>query len=134
MNKIGKGLKAFASGFKKEKNFEYEISELERKIQAQKVNHILHFLLSIVTAGLWVIVWILVTISASIERNRLNGLLKKMYIEKEQQESKDIKNTNNTSDASISIPDQLIKLSNLLEKGHITEEEFASQKAKILNN
>ena len=134
MNKIGKGLKAFASGFKKEKSFEYEISELERKIQAQKVNHILHFLLSIVTAGLWVIVWILVTISASIERNRLNGLLKKMYIEKEQQESKDIKNTNNTSDASISIPDQLIKLSNLLEKGHITEEEFASQKAKILNN
>ena len=30
--------------------------------------------------------------------------------------------------------EKLIKLAELLEKGHITEEEFASQKAKILNN
>jgi len=37
------------------------------KRQAQKTSHILHLLLSIITAGLWIPIWILVAISNSIE-------------------------------------------------------------------
>lgn len=38
----------------------------------QKTSHTLHLLLSLITLGLWVPVWILVTISHSIERGRID--------------------------------------------------------------
>jgi len=120
--------------FKKERNIEYEIADIERKIKGQKVNHILHFLLSIVTAGIWIIVWILITISASIERSRLEGLLKKAYNDRDKEKKQNIQKDDSGTNTSTTIADQLTKLSELLEKGHITEEEFAVQKGKILNN
>ena len=46
------------------------------KIQRAKTNHILHLLLTFVTAGAWMFIWILVAISNSLERSRLERLLK----------------------------------------------------------
>jgi len=45
--------------------------------KAQKVNHILHLLLSIITAGAWVIVWILLVINAALKINCIDDKLKK---------------------------------------------------------
>lgn len=41
--------------------------------------------------------------------------------------------TKETIVAKISTADELVKLSGLLEKGHITQEEFNAEKAKILS-
>ena len=60
-------------------NHQYEIAKTTAAIQNQKVSHILHLILSIITCGLWVVVWLLVTLSASIERSRLNKKLEWLY-------------------------------------------------------
>jgi hypothetical protein len=56
----------------------YQIEETRQLIQAQKVSHVLHLILSIITCGLWLIIWVLVTVSASVERGRLNRKMKAM--------------------------------------------------------
>ena len=43
-----------------------------------KTSHILHLLLCIPTAGLWVFIWILCALSNSIERRRIDRQLAKM--------------------------------------------------------
>jgi hypothetical protein len=51
--------------------------QLQRKMMIEiltkkhKTSHILHLLLSVVTGGLWVPVWILVTVSDAIERGKV---------------------------------------------------------------
>lgn len=40
--------------------------------------HLLHLVLSVITAGLWVPVWILVTLSHSIERRKIDRKLRKV--------------------------------------------------------
>lgn len=42
----------------------------------KKTSHILHLLLSIVTAGLWVIVWVIVAISNSMENSNIDTKIK----------------------------------------------------------
>lgn len=34
----------------------------QRKVEREKINHILHLLLSILTAGLWLIIWLGVSV------------------------------------------------------------------------
>ena len=58
--------------------FEIEVTKLA--IQDQKVSHILHLILSVITMGLWVVIWLIVTASASMERNRLKTQLKRLMI------------------------------------------------------
>ena len=121
---------------------EFEITNLKTKIASTKVNHILHLLLCIPTAGFWVIAWILITISVSSERNDYEKSLKDFYRMKN--EVLNIKEKNNRikdkEDASEQFKDtqnmdnteKLIKLSEMLEKGLLTEEEFKQQKEKLL--
>ena len=65
---------------------EFEISNLQTKIASTKVNHVLHLLLCIPTAGIWIIIWILTTISVSMEKSGYERDLKKLYQEKEKYE------------------------------------------------
>ena len=58
---------------------EYEITTLKSKVASTKVNHILHLLLSIITAGLWIIIWILVSIFAASDRRGYEKELKEFY-------------------------------------------------------
>jgi hypothetical protein len=46
------------------------------KREDQKTSHVLHLLLSLITFGLWVPVWILVAVSHRIERARLDGMIR----------------------------------------------------------
>jgi len=43
----------------------------------KKTSHVLHLLLSVVTAGLWVIIWILVGVSNASENARIDSNIKK---------------------------------------------------------
>lgn len=45
-----------------------------------KTNHILHFLISLVTFGGWSIIWFVVAVSNTIERNKIH---RKYYVEEE---------------------------------------------------
>jgi hypothetical protein len=47
---------------------EAAIASLKAK---HKTNHILHLILSVITVGLWLPVWVLVAISNSIERGKV---------------------------------------------------------------
>jgi len=48
------------------------------KHQDRKTSHILHLLLSVITAGLWIPVWLLVGINNSIERGRIERKIGKL--------------------------------------------------------
>ena len=43
----------------------------------KKTSHILHLILCIPTVGLWVVIWILVALSNSMENGRIDGMIKK---------------------------------------------------------
>ena len=61
-------------------NVGFEIEATKLAIQDQKVSHILHLILSVFTMGLWMVIWLIVTVSASMERNRLKAQLKRLMI------------------------------------------------------
>lgn len=48
---------------------------LMAKREDQKTSHILHLILSVLTLGLWVPVWVIVAVSHRIERSRLDRLI-----------------------------------------------------------
>ena len=59
-------------------NNNFEVAITLQAIQQNEVSHLLHLFLSLITFGIWIPVWILVTISASIEQKRLSLKLKKL--------------------------------------------------------
>lgn len=52
--------------------------QLMAKRADHKTAHILHLLLSVITAGLWVPVWILVAVSHANERNKIDKRLARL--------------------------------------------------------
>ena len=40
--------------------------------QRHETSHVLHLLLSVVTVGIWIPVWVLVAVSNTIERGKIN--------------------------------------------------------------
>lgn len=141
MSGFSKGVGAFIRGFNKpdeynSQDIEYEITSLKNKIASTKVNHILHLILSIITMGIWIIIWILIVISASSARREYEKLLKKEYQKKEkitkQAHDKNIPEQPKEN-SHMNATEKLINLSNMLEKGLITEEEFKTQKEAILS-
>ena len=120
-------------------NFEYKKTELENKIRDAKVNHILHLILSIITAGIWIIVWILIAVSVSMEKSGYNRDLKKLYADKNK--AKNIVFNRNlkaqfkqSSQTNISDKDkaELKELHELKGMGVITQSEYEDRKTKVL--
>jgi hypothetical protein len=50
-------------------------SQLLARRADHKTSHLLHLVLSIITAGFWIPVWILVAISHALERGRIDRKL-----------------------------------------------------------
>ena len=48
------------------------------KLSRLKTSHILHLLMSLVTFGVWVPIWILVSVNTAIERKRAERRLKRL--------------------------------------------------------
>jgi hypothetical protein len=105
-----------------------KIEQAQRDVDRQKVNHILHFLLSIFTAGIWVFIWIIITIISKLEVRRLEENIQGYFQEKIKTANTDIYKVKTDS------ADKLIKLSGMLEKGLLTEEEFHTEKEKIIKS
>ena len=40
-------------------------------VQGERVNHLLHLILSIITVGLWIIVWLILVVSGGQERRMI---------------------------------------------------------------
>ena len=55
------------------------ITLITLEIQAQKVNHLLQLIFTILTCGLWLPVWLIMVVSAGIEVKRLKGKLVRMH-------------------------------------------------------
>jgi hypothetical protein len=55
-----------------------EIFVLQAKLAAAETNHILHLILSVLTFGIWVVVWILVTLNNKLKRNSIRRALRKI--------------------------------------------------------
>ena len=53
-------------------------AKLLAKRQDHKTAHVLHFLMSLVTGGLWLPVWLLIALSHAIERGRIDRKLGRM--------------------------------------------------------
>lgn len=51
--------------------------QILHEIDKHKTSHLLHLVLSLITAGIWVPVWILVTLSNGVERRRLARKLRR---------------------------------------------------------
>ena len=51
---------------------------LQDRLARYRTNHLLHLILSIFTAGMWVPMWLLVTLSNAIERYRIIRKLNKL--------------------------------------------------------
>jgi len=144
MSNFSKGLKAFGRGFKegvqnnKEKNIDYKIKETEQLLQEQKVNHILHLLLSIITAGFWIIAWILVVINVSSKKSSLQKKLKELYKIKEQksyreQSQAEISTNRNNGPLDEKDKTELKSLVELKDLGVISHKEFEEKKNIVLS-
>lgn len=72
-----KGLKVRIEGMKTlpvdEKQF--QLMKLQAQKEKFKTNHILHFLLSLATIGLWVIPWFLVSFTNSLHKNNVERII-----------------------------------------------------------
>lgn len=55
-----------------------EIQLAQARMVQYQTNHILHVILSLVTVGIWLPVWLFVTISNGIERGRLTRKIRKL--------------------------------------------------------
>lgn len=53
-------------------------AQLLAKREDHKTSHVLHLLLSVITVGLWIPVWLLVAISHANERAKIDKKLEKM--------------------------------------------------------
>ena len=55
-----------------------QIKALQLISQKKKTSHVLHFLMSLVTAGLWLPIWIIVALSNSSENGKIERKLEKL--------------------------------------------------------
>jgi len=61
-----------------------ECVKLKQEIKETRPNHILHLLLSVVTGGLWLLVWALLSLDKANQRGKLEKRLKltQMHVDK----------------------------------------------------
>lgn len=59
------------------------------KLARIKTGHVLHLLLSIITAGLWIPIWIIVALNNAIERKRIEKRISEISLQNEIRESQD---------------------------------------------
>ena len=60
----------------KRREVELELRQVERELDTIKVNHILHLILSIITAGVWLIIWLFIAMDVNSKRNVVEKKIK----------------------------------------------------------
>ena len=60
---------------KHKSQIELDLNKIERQYSKSKTNHILHLLLSLLTMGLWSIIWVFVAIGNNSRRSKMGKLI-----------------------------------------------------------
>lgn len=60
-------------------NENYEISRLERRYASEKTSHLLHFILTLLTGGLWIIIWVVSALATSTTKARYEKQIHAVY-------------------------------------------------------
>lgn len=60
---------------KHKSQIELDLHKIERQYDKSKTNHILHLLLSLLTAGIWIIIWFFVAIGNNSRRSKMGKLI-----------------------------------------------------------
>ena len=55
-----------------------QIEAMKLISQKKKTAHLLHLVLTVITMGLWLVVWVLVGVSNSLENSRIDRKLSKL--------------------------------------------------------
>ncbi len=63
------------------------MQELRREIERHRTSHLLHLLLTVVTGGLWLFIWLFVGLVNQHERSVLEGRIEKLRAGKPDPES-----------------------------------------------
>jgi hypothetical protein len=110
-------------------------------VYGKPVNHILHLLLTILTAGLWIIVWIILVVSGGEKRWMINvdesGNVQNQQVHGPVAIPQTIVVSPVTAPApsaplSGSTSDKLTELKKMLDQGLITEAEYNEKRANLL--
>ena len=68
---------------KKQKGFrmnkDYEISKLQRRYANEKTSHVLHLILTLLTGGLWVVIWVLCALATYTTKRRYEKQIQNVY-------------------------------------------------------
>ncbi len=59
----------------RKREVELKLKQIEREFSENKINHILHLILSLITAGVWILVWIIIANNVGSKRDRLEKLI-----------------------------------------------------------
>lgn len=59
-----------------------KVERLRDQLNRTRTNHIFHLLITVLTGGLWVVMWVAVGFSNMLTRKRLNRTLDKEYIKR----------------------------------------------------
>jgi len=88
MSKGTKGLKETNSEVEEdiEQSLDSRIKDTKHKLHALKVHHLLHFIISLLTAGVWIVGWTLIVIDSNTKKTALTKKLKKLHKLKEHEE------------------------------------------------
>ena len=60
-------------------NTDYELNKLQRQYSSEKTSHIVHFILTLVTGGLWIPVWLLSAWSTASTKAQYERQIKDIY-------------------------------------------------------
>ena len=64
-------------------NTNYELGKLERLYADEKTSHLVHFILTLITGGLWIVIWLLSALATSTTKARYEKQIKEVYEPKE---------------------------------------------------
>lgn len=79
-------LKMFANAYKKAeydrknpKLNQADVMIAQERLSQYNTNHLLHFIISMFTVGLWVPIWVLISISNANERRKAESTIRKAF-------------------------------------------------------
>lgn len=107
-----------------------EMTKIQKEIDKYKTSHVLHLLMSVITAGVWIIIWVLVSSSNSSQRSKLEKAMD-LAIKARGEVSTTGVDSGGTAEQSDGVQ-KIRELKSLLDDGVITEEEFNSKKEELL--
>lgn len=59
------------------RNIKLDIEKMQREYEKEKTNDILHAIISLLTGGMWLLFWLIISLNNGRKRNKLEGKIDK---------------------------------------------------------